>query len=127
MSQLVTAPELMTVDDILNALGLAGVLAYFFIPTVVVIFCIYGYTRYKKRKALKDKQKLSLKQQNSEKDSENENSKTKNEVKNDTKVNKKAFREISSSALIDIPEQPNNKEKFSSLALEFDESGHVKE
>lgn len=126
MSQLITAPELMTVDDMLNAVGLAGVLAYFFIPTIVAIFCIYGYVRYKKRRDLKNRQKLSLKQQNAEKDSVDDNDKTKKEVKNDTEVNKKAYKEISSSALVNIPEQPENKEKFSSLALEFDKSGHVK-
>lgn len=102
------ATDLMTVDDMLNAVGLTGVLFYFLTPTIVVILCAYAYNRHKKNKALKDKQKLSLK---------NNTAIGKETIEDDTKAIK---------VLNNTPEKPVELGKFRALTLEFDEHGHVK-
>lgn len=43
----------MEVSDVANAVGLLGVLLYFFIPTMVVIFTAYTIRRLKERKKKK--------------------------------------------------------------------------
>lgn len=103
----------MTVDDMLNAIGLTGVLFYFLAPTIIVILCIYAYNRHKKRKEIQDRQKLSLKNSNKISHKEGE------EILND---DTKAMKILDSAPL--IPEQIG---KFRGLTLEFDSSGHVKE
>lgn len=108
------AVELMTVDDMLNAIGLAGVLLYFFIPTIVFILGFYIYNRHKKKKEIENRQKMSLKKNEDKQKEEVKESKV-----NDTNstVNKN----------INNTDKPENIEKFRSLTLEFDETGHVKD
>lgn len=105
------AVELMSVDDMLNAVGLAGILFYFLTPTIVVILCAYVYNRHKKKKEIKAE---LLKKQQESAVAYAEGVKV---LENDEQAMK---------VLENITYSPKNKEKYRSLSLEFDNNGLVK-
>lgn len=100
----------MTVDDMLNAVGLTAVLFYFMMPTIVVILTIYAYNRHRKKKEIQ----RDIKKANREKFEKGkqllENSDDKEAI----------------SAIGELDTRPKEINKFTGLALSFDESGHVK-
>lgn len=101
--------DLMSVTDMLAAVGIAGLFLYFLIPTMVVVLTIY----YIRRKIMQHKIKKKLKKQ------QKENQRKAQEEMNDDKKLK---------AKIDsLPIEPDDYSKFSKLALEFDEKGNIKE
>lgn len=91
----------MQAAEVANAMGLAGVLLYFLLPTIFILLCVYGYTQHKR------KQKLAKEKEGNEK--------------------KGKSGEINESAVNDIPDEPEDFTKYSSLVLEFDEKGRVKQ
>jgi len=93
--------ELMQAAEVANAMGLAGVLLYFLSPTIFILLCVYGYKQHKRKKKL-DKEQSS-----------------------NTKESKSG--EINDNAVNNIPDEPEDFTKFSSLSLEFDEKGRVKQ
>lgn len=107
--------EIMQVDDILNMIGIQGILFYFFIPTIIVALIGYSIHRLNlknKRKAAERKEKEAKQKELKEKQKEAQ------EVLKDEKK---------ATAILDTtPYEPDNLEKFSGLALEFDEDGYVK-
>lgn len=88
----------MTVDDVLNAVGLAGILMYFFIPTLIGI-AITSYIIKKERKKKKKKELRNMIRQR------------------DIQINNIPNR---------LPSKPSDQKKFKSLAIEFDEKGRAK-
>lgn len=97
--------ELMSVDDVLNALGLAGVLAYFLVPTMLCITVVYAIRRIKFRIGL-NRKKIKAQEDNAEK---LKNAKVGAELPNIDSVETKDYK------------------KYDKLSLEFDEKGRVKE
>lgn len=93
--------ELMQAAEVANAIGLAGVLLYFLSPTIFILLCVYGYKQHKR------KQKLTKEKEDNEKKSKSG--------------------EINEDAISNIPDEPEDFTKFSSLSLEFDEKGRVKQ
>jgi len=93
--------ELMQAADVVNAVGITAIFFYFLSPTIVVLLTFYIYRRHKLRKELRNKEKEQGKK----------------EVKSG---------EINEDALKNIPDEPEDFTKYSSLALEFGEDGKVK-
>jgi|LSQX01.3.fsa_nt_gb hypothetical protein len=55
--------ELMSLEQIINAIGLGAALAYFLIPTFIVCFAVYIGRRTRQRVKIKKKYKKLLKEQ----------------------------------------------------------------
>lgn len=98
------APELFSIGDFFNALGMTGIFIIYMIPSVVIVLTIYSIYRHFKNK----------KQKKVEKDS-------KDKVKTDTnhQINPNNISE-------ENIEEPKDKTKYMNLNLEFDETGRVK-
>ena len=109
------APELMSVEDMLTAIGLSGVLAYFFIPTIVFILVAYATRQYRRKRKLLRQQKKLMKKLRAE---------AVRQAKENAKIIKDPVKTM--EALGNCPDKPINPERFRGLALEFDEQGKVK-
>lgn len=106
------APELMNASEVLTAIGLAGIFVYFMVPSVIIVLSIYGIHRHRKNAKLRKK----MQQEHLE-----------NLKKMKVETEKQFKSQQASTVLNDIEAEPNDKTKFSSLTLEFDETGRVKE
>ena len=98
--------QLMSVSDILNAAGLAGVLFYLLTPTIIFIVAIYIIRRIILRSEI-CKKGIKIQRENARKLAD---AKTADELGN-----------------ILSNEAPKNYEKYFSLTLEFNEKGRVKQ
>lgn len=87
-------------------MSIGAVLLYFLMPAIVIISGIFFYRRYKETKEWKSR--------NKEKAVKN----LKSDIKNSEEEKEKL--------LTDIELEPEDKGRFSSLALNFDETGRVK-
>lgn len=104
-----TGQELMTIGDMLNAIGLAGIFIIYMIPVSLIVSTIVIVTKIIKRNKEQSKIKKELKRERKEaiKIIEDEN-KAMEVIKNE-------------------PEEPVDKSRFSSLKLEFNEEGYVRQ
>lgn len=130
------APELMGADQVMNAIGLAGVFLIFMIPIIIVVLGIYGAYRHKKNKKLRKDyiEEMRSQAREAEKNIKDDLRKQTEEIKVSYKgqTNKFIHSEVPLSEMTpecisdyDIKE-PQDKRRFQSLGLEFDETGRAK-
>ena len=122
------APELMNLSDLLNATGLTGVFVFFMIPSIVIVLCVYAAYRHRQNAKLKKdkrKQEKLLKKQAIEEH--------KQLVREENEVLKEVLKRENIKITEDMLDDTDSiygskvdKAKFSSLTLEFDETGRAK-
>lgn len=115
MVMLSDASELIGVEHVLGAIELSGAFLFFMIPSIILVVVIYKIHQARKRR----KFNKNLEKQNKESAKQN-NTRDSGEP---TVINEFTV----AQGLNGVPIEPTNKDKYESLALEFDETGSVKQ
>ena len=131
------APELMEAGHVINAIGMAGVFMFFMVPSIALVLFVYGMHRRRKKKKLQREYNKAV-----QKAAQEQIKRHKNELGKQTVTVKNSYKGQNSSIIHteiplfemtpdDIPDdviiEPQDKARFSSLELEFDEMGRVKQ
>lgn len=112
--------KIMDIDQVLNALGLAGALLIYLTPTMIIAITVYLVKRQKKLR----------KQREEVKEGTAEPQKPEKQTRESTKeIEKEIEKEIGKEIGKEIEDRQGKHEKkvrAESMALEFDEDGRIK-